>query len=380
MTPIKVVRKDGGLAEKWLSEKKRGRKDLYVEFIGSDGSYGYIKKTSISPVGSLFKSKNESLDCGSSHKLVIPISPTEDVILFNSPADRSVTPIGIGKFSRSVPDIVFTDGEIDHWDNKDHSQKIPFYTVRFSQEGADGTFREREALLMTEGENKIYRFFPINPAVYKPIRILADETVIARFRRFFSRFFTDYDENKLARGLGKSCDEEFSMEVSGQVGAEVPLPVVKVGGGLVVKNAVRYPKGHRYCLDSYYGFVFDRKSDVFKTVRCEENSTTDWYTERLTVTGIGDTEEIFEIFQHQLEERLKAFFEKPDTTGISGVKREKMVALKKIEEGSGKDYFTAFSRLSEYLDERFFDEIDLSTVEKEQFKSLITRLIIDFGK
>ncbi len=57
-----------------------------------------------------------------------------------------------------------------------------------------------------------------------------------------------------------------------------------------------------------------------------------------------------------------------------------MVALRKTEQGSGKDYFTAFSGLSEYLDERFFDEIDLSTVEKEQFKSLITRLLVDFGK
>jgi len=380
MTPIKVVRKDGRLTEKWLSEKKRGRKYLYVEFVGSDGSYGYIKRTSITPLMSLFKSKNQSLDCNSPDKLVIPISPTEDVTLFNRPEDRSVVPVGIGGFSRSFPDIVFTDEGLDYWDSRDPNQKIPFYMVRFSQEREDGTFREREALIRAEGENKTYRFFPIDPGVYQPVRILADVNIIDKLRRFFSRFFTDYDENKLARGLGKSCDEEFSMEVRGGVGAEAPLPVVKVGGAVEVKTVIRYPRGYRYCLDSYHGFVSDRKSDVLKTVRCEESSTTDWYTDRLTVTGIGENEEIFEIFQHQLEERLEAYFEKPDTTGISGIKREKMVALKKIEEGSGRDYFTGFSKLGDYLDENFFDDVDLDTFEKQQFKSLMMRLIVDCGK
>ncbi len=380
MTPIKVVRKDGRLAEKWISEKRRGRQYLYVEFVGSDGSYGYIKRTSITPLVSLFKSKNQSLDCNSPDKLVIPISPIEDVTLFNRPEDRSVVPVGIGGFSRSFPDIVFTDEKHDYWASEDPTQRIPFYQVRFSQEREDGTFREREALIRVERENKTYRFFPINPEVYQPVRILADVNLIDKLRRFFSRFFTDIDENQLARGLGKSCDEEFSMEVRGEVGAEAPLDFVRIGGGVEVKTVIRYPIGFRYCLDSYQGFVSGGKSDVLKTVRCEESSTTDWYTDRLTVTGIGEKEEIFEIFQHQLEERLEAYFEKPDTTGISGIKREKMVALREIEEGSGRDYFTAFSKLGGYLDENFFDDIELGTLEKQQFKSLIMRLIVDCGR
>ncbi len=377
MTLIKIVRENGFVKERIISEGKGETKYPYVEFVGSDGSFGYIKRTSITPLKSLLKYKDQKLSCNSPYKLVIPISPTEDVTLFNKPKDKTETPKKIGSFSRSAFDIVYTDENVDDWDNADHTGKIPFYNVKFSQEQQGGAFIEREALIRVKGEDEIYRLFPINPGNYRQVKMVTDENTLSKLKRLFSRCLADYDSNELARGLKKSCDEELSFEVKINLGVEVPINIVKIGAGAEAKYFINYAKGYRYTLDTYHGFLSDTKSDVLKTVRCEENSTTDWYSHRLLITEIGKGKDAFEAFQHQLERRLKAYFEKPDTTGFAGIKRDKMLVLKKIKMDSGKDYFSAFSKLDKYLDERFFNEVLIGAVEKLQFKSLIMRLIVD---
>lgn len=379
MTLIRVVKKkDGSLKEERLSEEKHGTRYPYVEFVSSDGSFGYIKRASIAPMTSLLKYKNHTVDCTSPYKLVIPISPIKEVILFKKPNDRTVSPKKqIGKFSRSSFDIVLTDESLDYWDTEDHTGQIPFYIVTFSQKREDGTFLKRDALVKAEGEGKIYRLLPINPESYQPVRIKAKEGFFSKIKRFFSRSLGEYDSQEIARGLNKSCDEELSVEAKVKLDAELPFKIIKAGAGAEAKYLLKYDMGYRYSLHAYHGFASNRISDVLKTIRCEENSTSDWYAHRLTVTGIGENKDVFEVFQHQLERRLKDYFEKPDTTGIAGIRHEEMVALKKFEKGSGKDYFTAFSKLDKYLDERFFNKIDLTAVEKLQFKCLIIRLIVD---
>lgn len=378
MTLVKIDKKEDGFPEeKWISEKKHGPQHPYFKFIGTDGSAGYIKRISITPLGSMFKYKNQLLNCNSPHKLVIPISPVEEVILYDKPENNSVAPRQIGKFSRSVPDIVFTDEALDYWDSEDHREKIPFYKVRFSQKKKEGDFKERDALVKAEGENRVYRLLPIDPGKYQHVASLTKEALLSKIKCFFRGLLKDYESKQFVTALGKSCAREYSMEATIKVGAELPLKFIRVEGDVAGKVKIEYPIGYRYCLDCYNGFISKTKSYVFKTVRCENNSTTDWFTEHLTIREIGKNKEEFEIFQHQLERRFKEYIDKPDTTGIAGIKREKMVALKKFEEGSGKDYFTAFSKLSEYLDERFFNKVDLDTVEKLQFKSLVMRLIVD---
>ena len=122
------------------------------------------------------------------------------------------------------------------------------------------------------------------------------------------------------------------------------------------------------------------KSDALKTIRCVSNSTTDWYTQRLAITDIGQNKAAFEAFQDQLESQLKAYFKKPDATGFVGLKREKMLAIKKFEHGGGMDYFTAFSKLDEYLDDKFFEMAELDKVDELRFRSLMIRLIVDCRK
>ena len=376
MTLIKLVRKNGKLDEEWLSEKKYGVKYLYREFVGSDGSYGYIKDNSIKSLTTIVEEKNQFLDCRSKQKLVVPIHPIHDVIVYNEPDKNFVTPSQIHSFSRSNPDVVFTNEELDYWYNEDHSQKIPYFKVRFSQKKPNGKFEEQSALVKAADENKIYRFFPVNPSEYIPFSPVTNENFISKIRRFFERSFTDYNPDEFARMLKKSCMQEYTLQAKLKVGASLELPYVPIGvdidGSIIIR--IMFPRGYRYTVDCYQGLSSGTKNEVLKTICCEQNSEADWYIYRLTVNGIGKNKKEFNAFQHQLETRLGTYFEKPDTTGRYDIKREYMLVLKTE---TGLDYFTAFSKLSEYLDQVFFDEVDLSTTEREQFKSLIMRLIVD---
>lgn len=380
MTLVKVIRANGRVKEMMLCEERHGRECLYFEFVGSDGSYGHIKRSSITPLMSFVRSKQLVPAWSSRSKLVIPISATEEVVLFSKPREKSETPQRIASFSRSALDMVLTDEAMEYWENEDHSERVPYYIVRFSHKYVDGSMKMKDALIEAERENKAYRLFPLDPKSYKSVEVVTDHDPIARMKMFFSRFFSAYSTDEIARGLGKDCNAKLSLSVKLKAGVGGKFKIADLSLAGEGTYLWEWKQGYRYTLETYRGFESGQESEVFKTIRCEEDSSTDWYAHRFVVTNIGDKDEPFETFQHRIEGTLGRYFEKPDTTGVAGTRREHMVALKRAEDGSPKNFFEAFAALDRYLENAFFKDVEISAVEKLQFKNLIIRLIVDWSK
>lgn len=379
MTLIKVVRRqDGNRNIIPITEKKWGDRFDYIEFIGSDGSHGFVKLNLVRQLNDLFKRRQLSFNCKSDLKLIIPTSPTEEVVIYNRPSDTRETPVPIGRFSRSFPEVVLTDETTAYWENADHSGQAAFYNVTYSRKMAGGGFRQTDALIEARGHGQQYKISTIDPAKYVSIAQITDETMAVQVVNFIKRWFEGYDDAKLVRAFQKPCDMEYviSARVQASVGMP-PLKFIEIGADGSMGINIKFSSGFRYSLERYRGFFSGKTREVLKTIRCESNSTSDWYTDHLTVTQIGKDNQIFEIFQHQLEKRFAAYFETPDTTGFAGITRDKMIVLKKIETGDNRDYFTAFSKLQQYLNERLFKHLNLNSAEEDQLKSLIIRLMVD---
>jgi hypothetical protein len=380
MTLVKVIRENGRVKERMLCEERHGRECLYFEFVGSDGSCGYIKRSSTTPLMSLVRSKELVPVWNSQSKLVVPISATEEVVLFSERGEKSEAPQRIGSFSRSALDIILTDEDMEYCENEDHSERVPYYAVRFSQKNADGSVKIRDALIEAERENRTYRLFPVDPKSYKPVEVVTEHDLITRMKTFFSRFFSDYSTDEIARGLAKPCNAKLSISVKLKAGVGGNFKIADLSLAGEGTYLWEWKQGYRYTLETYRGFDANKESDVFKTIRCEEESSTDWYAHRFVVTNIGDHAEPFETFEQRIEGALTRYFEKPDTTGVAGTRREHMVVLKRTEDGSLKNIFEAYAALDGYLENAFFKDVEISAVEKLQFKSLIIKLVVDWSK
>ncbi len=238
----------------------------------------------------------------------------------------------------------------------------------------------KEMMLCEERHGRECRLFPIDPKSYKSVEVVTDHDLITRMQMFISRFFSEVSTDEIARGLRKECNAKLSISVKLKAGVGGNFKIADLSLAGEGTYLWEWKQGYRYTLETYRGFQSNQESDVFKTIRCEEESSTDWYAHRFVVTNIGGKDEPFEIFQHTIEGKLGRYFEKPDTTGVAGTAREHMVALKRAEDGSTKNFFEAFAALDSYLENAFFKDVEISAVEKLQFKNLIIRLIVDWSK
>ena len=377
MTLIKVVRDEkGNLKREWITEES-GSKYLYYEFTGSDGSHGYVKGNSIISLRNLFQGKGQSPP-KADWKLIVPISPTNDVEIYNPPQNKYILPNKVVyKFSRSKPDIVLTHEETVDYFDEGKGIEITCYKLRFfrnSKKGDDGLIEVGK-----EGSN--YRIFPISPGSYKEITIIHEgQGIIGMVKRFIKAFSNKGDAiDKLKSVSNKTCNIEIEIDVELKASANIPFLFSPIGGTGSLKGKIIFPKGFRYAFDRYHGFISDsndtqKEVEVMKEIRCEEGSNTDYYTNKLTVLGIGTHKSTFQVFQHQLKDNFSQYFKNPDTTGNPDIKQEKMVALK-----PRKDYFRVFADLDNYLDRKFFnkEKLDLGPVKKQQYKNFIIRLVVD---
>lgn len=377
MTLIKMIRDEKGkLKREWVTEES-GSKNLYCEFTGSDGSHGYIKWNSIISLRDLFKSKGQSPP-KADWNLIVPISPTNDVEIYTLPLNKNLLPNKVVyKFSRTNPDIVLTHGETVDYCDEEKGIEISYYKLKFFKNSKNGN----DGLIEVGKEGSIYRIFPISPDSYKEITMIhGDQGVIGMIKHFIKAFSNKSDAiDKLRAVSHKSCNMEIDIEAELKASANLPFIFSSIGGTGSLKGKIIFPKGFRYTFDRYQGFIPDNNGnqnevEVMKEIRCEDRSDTDYYTDRLTVLGIGSRKSTFQVFQHQLKANFSQYFKDPDTTGDPETKQEKMVALR-----YQKDYFRVFADLDNYLDRKYFskDNLHLGPVKKQQYENFIIRLIVD---
>lgn len=382
MTLIKVETDDKKKEiKKFITERKKNDQFLYAKFIGADGSDGWIRygkagKRWIHPLKEVFKARGQSLDKYNNYNLIIPISPEEEVIIYNWDQNNYNK---IGKphsFSRTTTDIVLTKEEVVFLLSEDGWEKTPYYKVKYFIEKTNQKYDEQTAILKVGEENITYRIFPLNPESYTAIKKKKGDGngLFKKIKKLLNSFNVDADDNELKNALNKPCKQSvtISYKLTGTISTSwVPLIGMSAEGSL--ERKIEFPAGFRYTLDIYKGFPSNQEVKVLKILKCNEMTNTDLFVEDMQIIDIGKAKKKFGVSRDKYKKRFGDFFNEPDESALH-VKCEKLFSLKTQTGG----YFKVFSELDNYLDERlsyYYEE--LNAVERLKYKRFIIRLIVD---
>lgn len=373
LRPIQVMMTNGNYLDERFSEQQYGPRFQYVKFTSQSGACGWIKLNSIKPLPKLATHGELQLIDKTFRYIVIPIYPDRggDVVLLNQ-EDRVSTVIH--KFSRSSPDIVITDGVVQYISMSDVDQ--PYLKVKFFMKLEDGSYKITEGWLNYCDNGKLYELMDVLHKYDFSFSPKQGETYLEKIKNLWNYWINDYDDNKLERAMRKGCGSQVDITFKVKSEASFPLSIATLEGTADLAYKYHFPKGYRYSSESYLDPEHNVDLRILKTIKCKDDTSTDWYTQRLVCIYNSANLGRFQIFQDELIQRLGSYFETPLATGSLN-KREDMVSLVSRGE-SNKDYYSAFYLLRKFIRDHVIEDINMPQCEKNRMCTFLTEQIVNY--
>ena len=151
--------------------------------------------------------------------------------------------------------------------------------------------------------------------------------------------------------------------------------VIKVEGAAEVSVSYQFPRGYRYSSEAFEDKDSGKDIRILKTVKCKDNTSSDWYAERIVFAGDFSDQFEFEIFQDDLVKLLNVYFETPLAAGRLQ-NREKMIRIKDLS-GTDRDYFSAFYRLNKAIRKEVLNSISMDKRQEMRIKNFIAEQVVD---
>ncbi|NOR68829.1 MAG: hypothetical protein GQ532_03895 [Methylomarinum sp.] len=370
MTPITIKENNGKIVSRWLHEVSGGNEFRYLEFISSSGAYGYIKESSVKPLNQLsIKRKKDLLREGYSN-IIIPLHPLKEVSIYR--VNGSGKLIKKHSFSRSSHDLVVSNGNKKKVETSIGVRK-QLLEASYFMLLADGSYKITSGWLDNSENTKLFDVFPVTSINSSKINEKLNQSFLGKVKNLWEHWINNYDDNKLASAMKKECDSEVNMSFDVKLSGETPVSLVKLSGGATGKITYQFPRGYRYKTALFEDLERNSNIKVLKTIKCKNNSTSDWYADRVVFVRNKDK---FELFQDGISKKMDQYFETPSATGPLR-KREKMIQLKTLD-SSKKDYYSAFYKLNNYINASIYNKLELDSIDKIRLNTVVLEQIVEF--
>ncbi|MDQ6962759.1 MAG: hypothetical protein Q9M28_09585 [Mariprofundaceae bacterium] len=87
---------------------------------------------------------------------------------------------------------------------------------------------------------------------------------------------TEYDENRLAQAMHKTCDSEVNMQFAMNVEGESPVSLLKLSAAATGEVNYQFPRGYRYDSAIFEDRQQHNMLKILKTIKCKPSSSSDW--------------------------------------------------------------------------------------------------------
>ncbi|EGR0479288.1 hypothetical protein FG078_13375 [Vibrio cholerae] len=366
-TPIKLL-DDQSI---WIQEKRNGSSESrYVAFVAANGVSGLIKKSHIQLLDNLRTVGNLYLPVFEDSRIVQPINPyTNGEVSIYSIIDNDVKKRT--SFSRSQLDLVLSRGN-KKVINKDENTREYYIEVSYLMPLAEGGYKVQSGWIEYSGLETKYMLMPISTHG-KAFRLPDELNTFERLKLVWQHW-TDpdsYDADKLLSVVDKSCNADLKVIVAGEAQGVAQLKVIEATIGVKGELTYHFPSGSRFSTNLFKDQYSSTYLSSLKKIKCKQDSNDDWYAESVSyVYGKND----FSIYQNDVLPDVSEYFQHPKASG-GHKKIEAMLELKELD-GTDLDYFSAYYLLTDYIYDRVYSELELTSEQKIRFTAFLMEDIV----
>jgi len=366
-TPIEVINETGI----WINEKRKGTSESrYVPFVATNGVSGLIKRNHIELFDKIRTKDNLSLPIYKDSRIVQPISPyANDEVAIYSITNNLITKRT--SFSRSQLDLVISRGKTEVV-YLDENTRETFLDATYLMPLAEGGYRVQRGWIKKSGLETRYMLMPIT-SLGKAFLLPDEIGALERLKLVWQRW-TDpksYEAEKLLSLADKSCNVDLKVIVAGEAKGIAQLKVVEATIGAKGELTYQFPSGSRFSTNLFEDRYSSNHLSSLKKIKCKDYSDHDWYAESASyVYGQND----FSIYQDDVLPDVKEYFQQPKANG-GDRKIEAMLELKELE-GTELDYFSAYYLLTDYLYDRTYSGLGLTSEQKIRFNAFLIEDIV----
>ena len=360
-----------------LKEHDRSDRYPYYKFISATGVFGYVKDNSVKRLSDLAEKGGRSLIDSEYNNVIVPINPAIDVTLYQIKSANEL--VARSGFSRSAKMFVVSNLEKKQIKMPDGGYK-ELIAVKYWMELADGGYKEASAWVKSANRGVNFQVLPVSASESSVIRS-KDESVIEKTMAIVKSWVSNYDDDQFERAIGKACGSEILLKATlkAELGGKFPIGFVRLSGAGDAEVSYLFPRNYRYSAAVFEDKTFNTNLRLLKTIRCKDNTSSDWFLEQLVLDGDFGGGVPQQFFHSYLIEAVKEYFRVPDLNGPLR-EREKMIELRDFsaaDSAPDKDYYTAFYKLNQYI-EGALSKDNISNDKRLRINQLLVEEMVGF--